>query len=63
MNEPERFHGIVGTDPELCLAILRRCQKLDPAVAAPVLEALEDLDPEVVLEAYFDVLAKSGLDH
>jgi len=47
----------VDADPELRLAIFRRCQKLDPAVAAPVLEALSELHPELVLEEYFKVLA------
>ena len=48
--------GVPGTDPELWLAIVRRCEKLVPTVAAPVLDALHELDPEAVLETYFEVL-------
>jgi hypothetical protein len=56
VSEFESSRGIVGTDPELRLAISRHCQKLDPAVAGPVLDALNELHPQVVLETYFEVL-------
>jgi len=50
------LHGAPGTDPELWLAIVRRCEKLAPTAAASVLDALHELDPEAVLETYFEVL-------
>jgi len=49
----ERRRALRRIDPELRQAIARRCDTLAPSTAAPILEALEELHPEVVLEAHF----------
>ncbi len=48
-----RWVAIRDADPPLREAILRRCERLDAAVALPVLAALDEIHPEAVLAAYF----------
>jgi hypothetical protein len=55
--ELRRRHAIRDADPALRHAILRRCDRLDQAVAQPIRDALDELHPEVVLAAFLDVLA------
>jgi hypothetical protein len=51
--ELQHARAIRDADPPLRVAILRRCDGLSAEVAAPILTALDELHPEVVLEAYF----------
>lgn len=55
--ELERVRTVRVADPELREAIERRLESLSSEEAAPVLAALDELHPEVVLESFFDVLA------
>jgi hypothetical protein len=47
---------IRDVDPPLRSAILRRCERLDGEVAAPIWDALDELHPGVVLEEWFTTL-------
>ena len=61
-SELSRLRAIRAADPELREVILRRCERLTPDQAAPVLAALDEVHPQCVLSAYFDVLAGDALD-
>jgi hypothetical protein len=51
-----RLHAVRQIDPELRVAIVRRCNALPPSTAAPIRELLDELHPEAVLEAHFRTL-------
>ena len=55
-SELRRHRAIRDADPELRQAIIRRCERLPADVAAPVLEALNEVHPMVVLESYFTTM-------
>jgi hypothetical protein len=48
--------AIRDADPPLRAAVERRCESLSADVAAPILQALDELHPAVVLESYFTTL-------
>ncbi len=52
-QEIHRRFVLRNVDPELRAAIERRCERLDPAVAAPIQASLDQVAPEVVAESYF----------
>jgi hypothetical protein len=54
--ELERRRAVRDADPELREAILRRCDALPSELAAPILVDLDELHPEVVLDAHFRTL-------
>jgi len=54
--ELARHRAIRDADPPLRAAILRRCDRLSADVAAPVLHALDEMHPEVVLESFFTTI-------
>ena len=55
-QELQHRRAIREADPPLREAIIRRCEQLDPTVAAPILGALDSVHPGVVAESYFTIL-------
>jgi hypothetical protein len=55
-SELRRHRAIRAADPPLRRAILRRAERLTGEAAKPILDALDELHPAVVLEAHFTVL-------
>jgi hypothetical protein len=55
-QELRRHRTIRDADPELRAAIVRRCEKLPAAVANPILRDLDEVHPDVVLEAHFTTM-------
>jgi hypothetical protein len=55
-NELERVHAIRHADPELRTVIEHRLNELDPAVAAPIRVALDEMHPEAIVAAHFKTL-------
>ena len=54
--ELKRYRAIRDADPTLRAAIIRRCACLATDVAAPILQALDELHPAVVLESFFTAM-------
>jgi len=52
----QRRRDVRDIDPPLREAVMRRCERLDADVAEPILDQLDELHPELVLEAHFAVL-------
>lgn len=57
----ERRRAVRDADPELRAILLRRCDQMDPGVAEPIRDALDELVPEAVLEAFFHEFAAVSL--
>lgn len=55
--ELERLREVRQADPELREAIIRRCERLSPEDAAPILSALDEMHPDLVLKLHFEALA------
>jgi hypothetical protein len=51
-----RRRAVREIDPPLREAMLRRCERLAPSAAAPILAELDELYPAVVLDAHFRTL-------
>ena len=58
-SELERRRELRDADPELREAIMRRCDYLSSDKAAPILVALDQVHPALVLEIHFTVLASA----
>jgi hypothetical protein len=55
-GELERLHALRAIDPELRANIERHLDQLDPADAAPIRAALDEIHPEAVLEVHFKTI-------
>jgi hypothetical protein len=55
-TELECLRAIRAVDPELRHAIERRLDELGPAIAEPIRASLDEMHPEIVLEAHFKTL-------
>ena len=56
-----RAHDVDGSEL-LLLAIVRRCEQLEPVTAAPILQELTCHHPMMVVERHFDALVGSLLN-
>ncbi len=59
-RELENRRTIRNIDPELRHAIEVRCKRFAPEVAAPILEALDELHPEAVVDSFLGVFLNVG---
>lgn len=58
--ELRQIRAIREADPPLRESILRRCERLDADLVAPIFRELDEVHPAVVLEAHFQTLAPNG---